>query len=432
MSRFIFTTVPLTGHTVPALPIAKALVDRGHSVRWHTGAAFADRITQTGAVHVPMSEYDYSVAGLDAMFPERLQRNGIGRLRYDLANVFPATLRGQLKDLQAQLADEPADVLVGDMGLLGGPIMQELGGLPFAAFGITVVTYPDPNLAPFGLGLQPTSGRVGRLRNRLLTTAVRSLLFKPLFDAVNQIRRENGLLADDGMGPGYPAHAELFLQLGTAGFDYPREVPEVLHFVGPPRPTRFAGWEPPPWWPQIESADRPVVLVTQGTVAVDGDDLLRPTLDALADQDVLVVAVTGGPDPAELGLLPPNARVERFLPFDQLLPLVDIYVTNGGFGGIQQALSHGIPIVVAGKTEDKAEVSARVAHAGVGINLHTHRPKAGQIRAAVLELLAEPRYADAARRIEAEITASGREDRAAELLEQLALRRTPVIQKIHT
>ena len=63
MSRFVFATVPITGHTVPALPIAKALVDRGHSVRWHAGAAFADRVAQTGAVYVPMSEYDYSVDG---------------------------------------------------------------------------------------------------------------------------------------------------------------------------------------------------------------------------------------------------------------------------------------------------------------------------------------------------------------------------------
>lgn len=432
MSRFIFATQPITGHTVPALSIAKALIDRGHSVRWHTGAAFADRIAQTGAVYVPMSEYDYSVDGLDTMFPERLQHNGIGRLKYDLANVFPATLRGQLKDLQALLADEPADVLVGDMGLLAGPILQELGGPPFAAFGITVVTYPDPNLAPFGLGLPPTNGRVGRVRNRLLTLAVRNLLFKQLFDAVNLVRRENGLDVADDNGLGYPAHAELFLQLGTAGFEYPREVPGILHYVGPSRPARTDDWTPPSWWPEIVSADRPVVLVTQGTVAVDGDELIRPTLDALANEDVLVVAVTGGSDPAGLGPLPANARVERFLPFDRLLPLVDIYVTNGGFGGVQLALSHGIPIVAAGKTEDKAEVSARVAHTGVGINLRTQHPKAGQVQAAVRQVLTEPRYADAARRVQTEITASGREVRGAQLLEQLALRLTTVSQEIHS
>jgi len=117
------------------------------------------------------------------------------------------------------------------------------------------------------------------------------------------------LPADNDMGLAYPAQAELFLQLGTAGFEYLRDVPEFVHYVGPTSPSPSVDWQPPPWWPQLVSADRPVVLVTQGTLAVDGDELLRPTLDALADQDVLVVAVTGGPDPSELGPLPTNARV---------------------------------------------------------------------------------------------------------------------------
>lgn len=432
MSRFIFATMPQAGHTVPALPIARALVERGHSVRWHTGIAFAARIAETGAVYVPMSEYDSSVDGLDAMFPERLNRKGIGRLKYDLAEMFPATVRGQLTDLQTLLADEPADVLVGDLGLLAGPILQELGGPPFAAVGITVVTYPDPNLAPFGPGLRPTTGRFGRVRNRVLTLAIRNLLFRPLFDAINEIRLENGLPEAEEVGMGYPSHAELFLQLSTAGFEYPRQVPEILRYVGPTRPASSGDFEPPDWWPQIESADRPVVLVTQGTVTTAGDELLRPTLDALANQDVLVVAVTGGPDPAELGPVPANARVERFLPFDRLLPLVDVYITNGGFGGVQMALSHGIPMVAAGKTEDKAEVSARIGYSGVGINLKTQHPTADQVRVAVRQLLADPRYAEAARRIQAEINGSGREDHAAELLEQLAKRRTPVSQEILT
>lgn len=199
----------------------------------------------------------------------------------------------------------------------------------------------------------------------------------------------------------------------------------MLHYVGPSRPARSTEWDPPSWWSQIVSPDRPVVLVTQGTLATNNDELLRPTINGLADEDVLVVAVTGGPDPAELGPLPANTRVERFLPFDRLLPLIDIYVTNGGFGGVQLALSHGVPIVAAGKTEDKAEVSARVAHCGVGIDLCTQRPKARHVRAAVRRVLAEPRFTAAARRVQAEINASGREDHAAELLEQLALRARP-------
>lgn len=425
MSRFIFATVPLAGHTLPAIPIARALVDRGHSVRWYSGAAFAERITTTGATYVPMSNYDYSVNGLDAFYPDRLQHAGLRRLQFDMVAGFTRPVPTHISDLQALMTQEPADVLVGDVAIVAGPILQELGGPPFAAFGITVLAFPDPDLAPFGLGLVPSVGVLGRFRNRLLNGAVRSFVFRPMFDAVNQIRHDLGLPAVDDLGMGYPAHAELFLQLSTPSFEYPRsELPSALRYVGPGRPPVQADWDEPGWWRELTTTDKPVVLVTQGTVANDPAELIRPALHGLAGEDVMVVAVTGGPDPADLGRVPDNARVERFLPFDQLLPHVDVFVTNGGFGGVQLALSHGVPIVAAGKTEDKAEVAARVAYAGVGINLKTQQPKATEVTAAVREVLGDVGFSTAARRIQAEIEASGREDQAADLLEQLAIEHT--------
>jgi Erythromycin biosynthesis protein CIII-like, C-terminal domain len=75
---------------------------------------------------------------------------------------------------------------------------------------------------------------------------------------------------------------------------------------------------------------------------------------------VLVVAVTGGPDPATLGTLPANVRAEAFVPFGALMEHVSLMVTNGGYGGTHFAMSHGVPLVVAGTSEDKAEIVARV------------------------------------------------------------------------
>ena len=80
---------------------------------------------------------------------------------------------------------------------------------------------------------------------------------------------------------------------------------------------------------------------------------------------------------SELGFpLPPNTYVAEYLPHDVLLPKVDVMVTNGGYGAVQRALSTGVPLVVAGDTEDKPEVAARVAWSGAGdrpANRHAHR-----------------------------------------------------------
>ena len=82
-------------------------------------------------------------------------------------------------------------------------------------------------------------------------------------------------------------------------------------------------------------------------------------------------------------------------------------ITNGGFGGVQRALSHGVPLVVAGTTEDKPEVAGRVAWSGTGINLRTGTPSPTRLRRAVRSALADPRYRIEAARLRREIIGVG-------------------------
>jgi UDP:flavonoid glycosyltransferase YjiC (YdhE family) len=131
-------------------------------------------------------------------------------------------------------------------------------------------------------------------------------------------------------------------------------------------------------------------------------------------------------------VLPANVRVEAFVPFKPLLPHVDAYVTNGGFGGVQFALANGVPIVAAGTTEDKPEIANRVAYSGVGVNLRTNAPSPEQVRAAVMSLLSNAQYRKQAQRIQAELAAHDAPTEAAELLEQLAETRQPILSLART
>jgi UDP:flavonoid glycosyltransferase YjiC (YdhE family) len=81
-------------------------------------------------------------------------------------------------------------------------------------------------------------------------------------------------------------------------------------------------------------------------------------------------------------------------------------VTNGGYGGVQQALANGVPLVVAGDSDDKPEVAARVQWSGAGINLHTGRPSVAMVARAVRRVLTRPSYRERARALQAEIAAS--------------------------
>jgi UDP:flavonoid glycosyltransferase YjiC (YdhE family) len=184
------------------------------------------------------------------------------------------------------------------------------------------------------------------------------------------------------------------MQLSVPGFEYPRDfIPPTVHFVG--TPPIMPDQVPLPSWARDLDGSRKVVLVTQGTVANhDFGLLVRPTLEALANEPDLLVVVTAGGRPVDAipGPIPDNARVASYLPFEWILPKTDVFLTNGGYGSVNQAMSFGIPIVAAGLTEDKADVNARIAWSGVGINLATNEPTPRALSEAVRTVLSTPTY----------------------------------------
>src|SRR6202158_5231374 len=99
---------------------------------------------------------------------------------------------------------------------------------------------------------------------------------------------------------------------------------------------------------------------------------------------------------------------------------VSVMVTNGGYGAVNYALSLGVPLVVAGDSEEKPEIAARVAWAGAGINLGTGRPSASQIREAVRAVLTKPQYRQRAQALRPAFARHNAPDEIAELVEDLA------------
>jgi UDP:flavonoid glycosyltransferase YjiC (YdhE family) len=222
----------------------------------------------------------------------------------------------------------------------------------------------------------------------------------------------------------------LYMQSTVPGFEYPRrDLPAQVHFIGPLLPDAAGDVQLPGWWPELAER-RPVVLVTQGTLAADPRQLLAPTLQALAHEDMLVIATTGASPDQTLaalgGIVPANARVERFLPYGEVLPHVDVLVTNGGYGTVQQALAHGIPIVAAAATEEKPENAARIAWSGAGVRIRALSPAPDRIRNEVRRVLAQPRYGERARAISREMGCYDAPRTGADLLERLAATRKPV------
>jgi UDP:flavonoid glycosyltransferase YjiC (YdhE family) len=137
-----------------------------------------------------------------------------------------------------------------------------------------------------------------------------------------------------------------------------------------------------------------VILVTQGTVEKNVEKLLVPTLEAFKGSDTIVVATTGGSGTKGLQERYPqtNIIVEDFIPFADVMPYTDVYITNGGYGGIMLGIKNELPLVVAGVHEGKNEICARVGYFKLGVNLKTEKPSPSQLKKAVEEVFANNSY----------------------------------------
>jgi UDP:flavonoid glycosyltransferase YjiC (YdhE family) len=431
MARFLIGTIPLVGHVNPALPIARQLIERGHEVWWYTGKNFQSKVEATGARYVPMlAGFDFSDPNNipDFLLEQRKNFKGLAQFKFDFQYFFADSAVGQVKALTDILREFPADVLLSDVCFLGAAWVHERGGPPWAGFGITALSVISNDTAPFGLGMPPDASMLGRVRNRCLNWVFHQGLFRDVTVYINQVRASVGLPPYQKSFFDAVVSPFLYLQGTVPAFEYPRtNMPPQVHFIGPYLPEPPAAFTPPLWWDDLKSG-KPVIHVTQGTVATEADDLIVPTLQALADEDVLVVAATGGQpiETIKLAPLPTNARIEGFIPYYHLLPHVDVMVTNGGYNGVQAALAHGVPLVAAGQTEEKPEICARIEWSGVGINLKTKTPKPTQLKNAVKKILAEPHYRQKAKLIQADIARYDAPTLSAKLLEQLAATKQPV------
>jgi UDP:flavonoid glycosyltransferase YjiC (YdhE family) len=188
--------------------------------------------------------------------------------------------------------------------------------------------------------------------------------------------------------------SDLVLQSGTPGFEYKRsDLSQNIRFIGPLLPTTKS--QQPGFKHHTKAlAYQKVILVTQGTVETDPEKIIIPALEAFKGSDRLVIVTTGGSGTAALRARypQPNIIIEDFIPFNEVMPLADVYVTNGGYGGVMLGIQHKLPLVVAGVHEGKNEINARIGYFKLGINLKTEIPTAQQIRLSVEQVLANPVY----------------------------------------
>ncbi|RFU78995.1 glycosyltransferase family 1 [Trichoderma arundinaceum] len=412
------------GHAYPMQAIAQVLVDHSHDVVWLTSADNEARVRATGARFVETR----AIATVDAPF---IKENSTGLLDRNFHRLESRVV-AQVADYRAILDEFAADVLLVDVFPHGARALYELGEIPaYATLGV-IPFYTSEAAAPFPVsGNCPPTSWLGLIQNGL-RQLINQWILLPLFLAP-VLNRQREVLGLKKLPFGEPQECFtyspfLHIQASSSTLEFspsPRlqQPKERVVYVGSlvrPSPTTSVPF--PSWWEDVISHPF-VVGITQGTLAMDPTSLIMPAIQALKDNPSLLLVVVS-PHSADIetrvGKIA-NIRYADWLPYFVLLPQLCLLVTNGGYGSITQALSHGVPLLCAGQTEDKKDTAARVRWCGVGIDLKTDNPTPEQVKTAAKKILSDEGYSRRAKLLGRELNGLGGAETASHLLEELAI-----------
>lgn len=393
--RVLCTCLPGHGHFNPMLALAQGLERAGHEVAFATAADFCPHIERTGFPAFPTGlALARQMEEARSRYPEQDALTAMARFEQFVPRMLAGVAApARAADLVPLVQTWKPDLLVHDETEFAGPVAAAAAGIPWADQSVGILRplamarLAGETLAPLceqhGVDVGPFGG-----------------LFRYLYIDVAPPSLQSGEIGEIAV-----AHAvqNATIEPGTEGDDLPEWVRELPD-------------------------DRPVVYVSLGTVFnARARDVFAAVLAALRDEPVTAILTVGHDnDPASFGPQPEHLHVERFIPQSLLLPYCHAVVNQGGTA-ILPILAHGLPLLLLPQGANQFHNAEACVAAGVGRRLLPAEVTPEAVRAAVRALLDDRRLADAARGVQAELSAMPGPERGVALLEQLAAERRPIL-----
>lgn len=334
--RIVMVNLPFAGHTNPTLPLAEALVRRGHQVTYVNAEAFREKIEATGAAFVPYR-------GFPAHPTEEQKKTCSFRACWDTALALK----------------ESFDLLIYEMLFYPGfPLAQRLG-VP------CIRQWSQPAWSVEGWLNRPFHFR---LSAQLLDGQIMSAADRQHMGQTD--RSLSGANLNDR-----PALNIVYL---------PEEMQDCREDFGdewvflPPAVEEHEQADFLPW----DELPRPVVYVSMGSIMSDRG-FCRRVVKGLGGKDMTVILNTGRVDPAALGRLPDNVRAYSFVPQTQVLAHADVFVTHCGMNSVNEAIACGVPMVAMPVMNDQPGNAARLVELGAAIRVRSFPSRGKRLYEAV-------------------------------------------------
>ncbi|MEU9123403.1 macrolide family glycosyltransferase [Streptomyces sp. NPDC048506] len=375
---------PMVSHVLPGLEIIRELVARGHRVTYANTDHAAGLIASTGAELV---HYTSTLPVVENDWPQ----NPIAA-----ASLFLDDAIAVLPQLHAAYDDDPADLYLYDVGAYAARALAEAQGRDLVQLSPTYVAWEgaEEEIGAALAGLPGGAAHRARFaawlaRCGAVTTNVEEFSGRP--------RRVLAMIPR-AMQP----HAD---QVDSG----------AVTFVGPCLGTRAEQGD----WTRPAGAEK-VLLVSLGSAYTRQPEFYRQCVAAFGDLPGwhMVLQVGQYTDPAELGEIPSNVEVHRWVPQLAILEQADAFVTHAGMGGSSEGLYAGVPMIAVPQGAEQFINADRLVELGVARRIDTADATPEGLRTALTELTGDPRVAARSAWLWSEVRAHGGTRRAADLIEE--------------
>lgn len=375
MAKIAIVSLGFHGHVNPTLGIAEELLARGYDVAYFTATSLAGKVVGAGARFRPFGD-SLSIS---------MQQTAALALRD--ANRRFASYQTELQLAHDELEDA-LDAERPDLVLYG-------------------FIFPD--------ALKLASAR-GIPAVRFFTTYAMNETFD-----IRQVFQHDEDTPPDSAALDFfarlkaPAPANLVF-LPRAFQPFAETFDTTYHFVGPCiRRAETMGGGPV----VLPASDKPLVVISLGTIFYDRPEFYRRCIDIFRDRDVQVVMSVGSDLAVEaLGPLPDNIIAKAHISQVKLLAEAAVFIFHGGMNSTMEALSFGVPLIVIPQMAEQALTARRVAELGIGLHLGENMPTAEALEAAFDDVMENPQFRVNALAMRQEIEHAGGTPRAADILEE--------------
>lgn len=372
MSNVLFLGMPSHGHVNPTLGLVHELTRQGEKVSYFASELFRAKIEAAGAMFFSYSE------DLDIFKAGGKPGHGGGLL--SVISKAPSVIA----DILAQTAGIKFDYLI------------HSAAFPFTGAMVQLLNIPSVSSLAVFAGLD----RFKDVANFKLPEEVNQNYER----VANQLRITYGITM-----PGNPLELMLYpsplkLVYTSRYFAPPSAyLDETCRFVGPPVFARQENLD----FPFERLENKRVLYISLGTVfGVFDTRLYNLFAETFADWDGIVVMAAHGVDLGEKHF-PEHFIVRDYLPQNALLKYTDVAITHAGMNSMSDLISNEVPFVSLPLGADQPLLAARAAELGATITLDIQQLNPENLKTAVNDVLTDPAYLAAIRKINASFKSAG-------------------------